>query len=84
MTEITSRLSSALADRYRVEPELGAGGLATVYPAHVYSSAEALAPGRRLKASLGSSWRALGPTDDQSVVVVHNFIAELRALFERS
>ena len=31
MSEITSRLSTALADRYRIERELGAGGMATVY-----------------------------------------------------
>ena len=31
MTESLSRLSSALADRYRIERELGAGGMATVY-----------------------------------------------------
>ena len=28
---ITSRLSTALADRYKIERELGAGGMATVY-----------------------------------------------------
>ena len=28
------RLSTALADRYRIERELGAGGMATVYLAH--------------------------------------------------
>ena len=28
------RLTTALADRYRVERELGAGGMATVYLAH--------------------------------------------------
>ncbi len=28
---ITSRLSTALADRYAVEQEIGAGGMATVY-----------------------------------------------------
>ena len=28
------RLTAALADRYRVEGELGAGGMATVYLAH--------------------------------------------------
>ena len=33
MTDAT-RLSSALADRYRIERELGAGGMATVYLAH--------------------------------------------------
>src|ERR1041385_1583835 len=31
---LTDRLSAALADRYRVERELGAGGMATVYLAH--------------------------------------------------
>ncbi len=31
MPEITSRLSTALADRYRIERHLGEGGIATVY-----------------------------------------------------
>ena len=30
MTEITSKLSTALADRYKIERELGSGGMATV------------------------------------------------------
>jgi Tol biopolymer transport system component/tRNA A-37 threonylcarbamoyl transferase component Bud32 len=34
MTELGSRLFTALSDRYRVERELGAGGMATVYLAH--------------------------------------------------
>ena len=34
MTEAFDRLSLALADRYRIERELGAGGMATVYLAH--------------------------------------------------
>jgi serine/threonine-protein kinase len=34
MQEAPSRLADALADRYRLERELGAGGMATVYLAH--------------------------------------------------
>ena len=34
MTEITSRLSTALADCYKLERHLGEGGMATVYFAH--------------------------------------------------
>lgn len=31
---MTNPLAAALADRYRIERELGAGGMATVYLAH--------------------------------------------------
>ena len=31
MSEIMTRLFSALADRYRIEREIGSGGMATVY-----------------------------------------------------
>ena len=34
MSDVLARLTSSLADRYRVERELGAGGMATVYLAH--------------------------------------------------
>ena len=33
MTDTFDRLSTALADRYAIQEELGAGGMATVYPA---------------------------------------------------
>ena len=34
MPEITERLSTALADRYKIERHLGEGGMAIVYLAH--------------------------------------------------
>ena len=34
MTEITSRLSTALTDRYKIEHHLGEGGMAIVFLAH--------------------------------------------------
>ena len=34
MNDVLTRLTTALADRYRVDRELGAGGMATVYLAH--------------------------------------------------
>ncbi|MBI3982112.1 MAG: protein kinase [Gemmatimonadetes bacterium] len=34
MSEVLGRLSSALSERYRIERELGRGGMATVYLAH--------------------------------------------------
>ncbi len=34
MTDITSRLSTALDDRYKIESHLGEGGMANVYLAH--------------------------------------------------
>src|SRR3954471_24287020 len=34
MTDAAPRLAAALADRYRIEREIGAGGMATVYLAH--------------------------------------------------
>src|SRR5512145_305755 len=34
MPELLDRLQAALADRYRLEREIGAGGMATVYLAH--------------------------------------------------
>src|SRR5882672_11612538 len=34
MPDVEPRLAAALADRYRLEREIGAGGMATVYLAH--------------------------------------------------
>src|SRR5512145_2441346 len=34
MPELLDRLQAALSDRYRLEREIGAGGMATVYVAH--------------------------------------------------
>jgi len=34
MTETAGRIAALLADRYRIEREVGAGGMATVYLAH--------------------------------------------------
>ncbi len=49
MPEITARLSTALADRYAIQEELGAGGRATVYLAedlkHKRFAAESIVPG---------------------------------------
>ncbi|MEX2182218.1 MAG: hypothetical protein WD771_09270 [Gemmatimonadaceae bacterium] len=45
------RLTAALADRYRIERELGQGGMATVYPAAIVAAeirtAPTLSVGRR-------------------------------------
>ena len=38
MTASIERLTAALADRYRIERELGQGGMATVYLASARSS----------------------------------------------
>ena len=57
MTDASRRLSAALAGRYRIERELGAGGMATVY------IAEDLKPHRRvaLKVLRPELARAVGP-----------------------
>jgi len=34
MTDVMPRLGAAVSDRYRIERELGSGGMATVYLAH--------------------------------------------------
>jgi Carboxypeptidase regulatory-like domain/TonB-dependent Receptor Plug Domain len=39
MPDTLDRLTTALADRYRIEHELGAGGMGTVYPTHTSATA---------------------------------------------
>lgn len=49
MTEPLSRLTAALADRYTIERELGAGGIATVYLAEDLKLHRKVAVGRCLR-----------------------------------
>ena len=44
MPELVSRLQSALEERYRLDREIGAGGMATVYLAHAGSRSRCSAP----------------------------------------
>ncbi|MFC1639844.1 hypothetical protein ACFL3B_03660 [Gemmatimonadota bacterium] len=37
MSDVLSRLTSALSDRYTIERELGRGGMAVVYISHTLS-----------------------------------------------
>jgi hypothetical protein len=57
MTEVAARLRTALPDRYTIERELGAGGMATVYLAHDLKHDRDVAI-KVLHADLGA---ALGP-----------------------
>jgi serine/threonine protein kinase len=54
MSDLPPRLTSALADRYRIERELGAGGMATVYLAE-----EARNPGGRLTVVVLNGFREI-------------------------
>ena len=65
MTELGSRLFTALSDRYRVERELGAGGMATVY------LAQDLRHDRRVAA------KVLRP-ELAAVIGAERFLAEIR------
>ena len=46
MSELSARLTAALADRYRVGRELGAGGMATVHLAQDLEAYERFLRGR--------------------------------------
>src|SRR5678810_61793 len=65
MTEVLVRLGSALADRYRLERELGQGGMATVY------LAEDLKHGRKV------AIKVLHP-ELSAVIGGDRFLAEIR------
>src|SRR5512141_1609877 len=65
MTDVLGRLTAALADRYRVERELGAGGMATVY------LAEDLRHGRKVAV------KVLRP-ELAAVIGADRFLAEIR------
>ena len=70
MTEITTKLNVALADRYLIERELGAGGMATVYLAAAWSGSRAEARARpssgALKGAHASASRCLAEPALQS------------------
>jgi serine/threonine protein kinase len=62
ITDGASRLRTALADRYRIERELGAGGMATVYLAHDLKHARDVAIKVLHENSIRSSARSeIGP-----------------------
>ena len=65
MSDLPARLTAALADRYRIERELGAGGMATVY------LAEDLKHQRQVAINL--------PDTSNTVVYVENWLPDLLA-----
>jgi hypothetical protein len=74
MPETLLRLNSALSDRYRIERELGAGGMATVNGTH---RAYAVTPdGTRFAFMRFTGQEAAGPAN---VVLVEHWFTELDA-----
>ena len=74
MTDNIDRLKSALADRYAIEHELGAGGMATVYLAEDLKHHRKVAV-KVLRPELA---RALRGGDEGGVRVVLNWAKELK------
>ncbi len=60
MTDIIDRLKTALADRYAIEREIGAGGMATVYLAEDLRHKRKVAV-KVLRPELDAEWGADGP-----------------------
>ena len=87
------RLSAALADRYRIERELGAGGMATVYLAHDLRHERDVAikvlhpDGKRFILSVPDIPAASAPgaagVPPSRFVVVLNWFTEVRALLKK-
>ena len=70
MPELLSRLQNALSDRYRLDSEIGAGGMATVCLAQIDVSPD----GSRLVMV-----RPLTGVAETELVLVQNWFEELRA-----
>ena len=60
MTELLDRLKTALADRYKIESNLGEGGMATVYLAEDLKHDRKVAL-KVLRPELARSGRSCGP-----------------------
>jgi serine/threonine protein kinase len=84
------RLTAALADRYRIERELGQGGMATVYLARDLSTIARSLAARQLRLCRDAFPELLGEPDEQSfgtadvaepirLFVLNHFADELRA-----
>ena len=65
MSEARDQLFSAIADRYRVEDELGRGGMATVYRAHDLKHGRPVAI-KVLRPELAASYAGLHVSDGYS------------------
>ena len=63
MADAGERLKAALADRYRIERELGAGGMATVYLAEDLKAARLSGGLAAIRANLAGAYARTGQRD---------------------